>query len=74
MILLFFAPLVLDRYFLSLFFLQVWSVEELSKFELFRPNLEGENFCVQFLFVDFNYPFFWGMVVDNVFVFCARII
>jgi hypothetical protein len=27
-------------------------VEELSKFKIFRPNLEGENFCVQFLFVD----------------------
>jgi hypothetical protein len=38
-------------------FLQVWSVEELSKFkffkfEFFRPNLEGEFFCVEFLFVD----------------------
>jgi hypothetical protein len=35
-----------------LYFLQVWSVEELTKFELFMPNLKGENFCVQFLFVD----------------------
>jgi hypothetical protein len=31
----------------------VWSVEELSKFEFFKLNLEGENFCVQFLFVEF---------------------
>jgi hypothetical protein len=30
----------------------VWSVEELSKFEFFKLNLEGENFCFQFLFVD----------------------
>jgi len=52
MILLFFAPLVLDLYFPSPFFLQVWSVEELSKFKFFKPNLEGENFCGQFLFVD----------------------
>jgi hypothetical protein len=41
-----------------LLFLHVWSVEELSKFEFFkfeffRPNLEGEIFCVQFLFVEF---------------------
>jgi hypothetical protein len=54
----------------------VWSVEELSKFEFVRPNLEGENCCVQFLFIDefFNYPCFWEMVVNNMFLFSAGII
>jgi len=49
---------------------------KLFKFEFFRPNLEGEKFCVQFFFVDefFNYPCFWEMVVNSVFVFYARII
>jgi hypothetical protein len=30
------------------------------------------NFCLLMSFL--NYPFFWEMVVDNVFVICARII
>jgi hypothetical protein len=58
-------------------FLQLWSVEELSKFELFRPNLEGEIFCVQFLFID---EFFliihvfgkWPLIMCL--YFCAKII
>ncbi len=33
-------------------FLQAWSVEEMFKFEFFKLDLEGENFCFQFLFVD----------------------
>jgi len=33
-------------------FLEAWSLEELSKFDFFRLDLEGENFCFQFLFVD----------------------
>jgi hypothetical protein len=33
-------------------FLQTWIMEELSKFELFKPNLEGESFCFQFVFLD----------------------
>jgi hypothetical protein len=27
-------------------------VEKLSEFEFFKLDLEGENFCFQFLFVD----------------------
>jgi hypothetical protein len=50
------------------------SVEELSKFEFFRTNLEDEliffNFCLFMSF--FNYPCFWEMVVGNVFVCCAQ--
>jgi len=36
-------------------------VEELSKFEFFKLDLEGENFCFQSLFVDefFCFNLFW---------------
>jgi hypothetical protein len=30
----------------------MWNVEELSKFEFLKLDLEGENFCFQFLFID----------------------
>jgi hypothetical protein len=52
-------------------FLQMW--EELSKFNFFKPKLEGEVFF-QSLFVDetFYYPCFWEILVNNVFVCCAQ--
>lgn len=49
------------------------NVKELSKFKFFRPNLEGEififNFCLLMNFL--NYPYFWEMVVNNVFSCCV---
>jgi hypothetical protein len=41
----------IDTFPLPFTFLQVWSVEELIKFEFFNLDLEGENFCFQVLFV-----------------------
>ncbi len=65
-----------SSYFILIFhplsFLQVW--KELSKFKFFKPNLEGENvffnFCLLMNF--FNYPCFWEMLVDNVFICCVQ--
>jgi len=54
-------------------FLQTWIMEKLSKFEFFKPNLEGESFCFQSVLMDFfNYYFFKEMVVNNVFVCCVQ--
>jgi hypothetical protein len=63
-------------HFISVFhplsFLQAW--EELSKFKFFKLNLKGENFffnlCLLTIF--FNYPCFWEMLVDNVFICCVQ--
>jgi hypothetical protein len=59
-------------WYFPLVFLQVW--EELSKFNFFRPNLEGEIF---FLVIDefFYYPCFWEILINKcVCLLCARII
>jgi hypothetical protein len=64
------AFLVSNWYF-PLVFLQGW--EELSKFNFFRPNVEGEV-IFQSLFVDefFYYPCFWEILINNVFVCCVQ--
>jgi hypothetical protein len=67
-------PFVSNWYFSPLIFLHVWSVEKLSKFEFFKPNLELRIFVFNFgLLMSFlKYPCFWKMVVNNVFVCCVE--
>jgi hypothetical protein len=76
MILLFFALLVLDRYFPSLFFFKcgVWRSypNSRSSNQTWKVRIFVFNFCLLMSF--FNYPFFWEIMVYNVFGFCARII
>ncbi len=49
-------------------------MKELSKFKFFKLNLEGENFffniCLLMNFL--KYPWFWEVVVKNVFVYCVQ--
>jgi hypothetical protein len=63
--------LILDSYF-PLVFLQMWV--ELSKFNFFRANLEGEvfffNLCLLMIF--FYYPCFWEILINNVYVCCVQ--